>query len=103
MMVIIPARLQSARLPRKLLLNATGHPLIWHTIQRALSAAHPEQIVVLADDKKIVDAIESYDMGIRTVLTGPAHSGTDRIVNYINIILILKLLLSHQYHLNRFA
>ena len=37
--IIIPARLESTRLPRKLLLSETGRPLLAHTVESALAAA----------------------------------------------------------------
>ena len=36
--IVIPARLASTRLPRKLLLSETGKPLIQHTYESALRA-----------------------------------------------------------------
>ncbi len=39
--IVIPARLASTRLPRKLLLSETGKPLIQHTYESALKA--PDQ------------------------------------------------------------
>ncbi len=78
--VIIPARLASTRLPNKLLLDETGHPVLWHTIQRVLEAQSAKSITVLADDPKIVEAINHPQ--VKVVLTAPARSGTERIARY---------------------
>ena len=40
-LIVIPARLASTRLPRKLLLRETGKPLIQHTYEAASRAARP--------------------------------------------------------------
>ena len=42
--IIIPARLHSTRLPRKLLLSETGKPLIQHTHEAAAAANKPDGI-----------------------------------------------------------
>ncbi len=76
--IVIPARLQSTRLPEKLLLSETGKPLIQHTYESAIKATRPEGIVVAADHQRIADAVEAF--GGSVVLTDPeAPSGTDRV------------------------
>ncbi|GAB6166790.1 3-deoxy-manno-octulosonate cytidylyltransferase [Thermostilla marina] len=76
--VIIPARLQSTRLPRKMLLAETGLPLIVHTYRRALAARRPKAVVVACDSPEIQSVIEA--VGGQAILTDPnAVSGTDRI------------------------
>lgn len=81
--VVIPARLESKRLPRKLLLAETGRPLIAHTIGRALEAMARSdgaitRVLVAADDEKLLDA--AREAGAEAVLTRRDHrSGTDRI------------------------
>ena len=51
--VVIPARLASTRLPRKLLLAETGQPLIQHTYEAASRARLPAGVVVAADCEEI--------------------------------------------------
>ena len=50
--IIIPARLASTRLPRKLLLAETGKPLIQHTYESALRATLPAGICVATDMRR---------------------------------------------------
>ena len=77
-MIVIPARLASTRLPRKLLLAETGKPLIQHTFQSARSSKLAQDVLVAADDPEIVATVEKF--GGRALLTDPNHScGTDRI------------------------
>lgn len=76
--IIIPARLASTRLPRKLLLRETGKSLLQHTYEAAGRATLPSGIIVAADDEEIAREVRSF--GGRVVLTDPAlPSGTDRV------------------------
>lgn len=87
--IIIPARLESTRLPGKLLLTETGRPLICHTVERAAairdaSGGMFESVLVAADDMRIVRAVEEESKrrgwNVRAVMTDPGHqSGSDRI------------------------
>lgn len=74
---IIPARLQSSRLPRKLLLNATGKPLIQYVWEIAGRCPELSEIIVATDSHEIADAVRSF--GGRAEMTGEHPSGTDRI------------------------
>jgi 3-deoxy-manno-octulosonate cytidylyltransferase (CMP-KDO synthetase) len=76
--VVIPARLASTRLPRKLLLAATGKPLLQHTYEAAERATKPSAVLVAADGEEIVSAVRRF--GGRVLLTSSAcASGTDRV------------------------
>lgn len=87
--IIIPARLESTRLPGKLLLAETGTPLICHTVERAANIRDASggmftQVLVAADDQRIVRAVERENAergwDARAVLTDIGHqSGSDRI------------------------
>ena len=76
--IIIPARLASTRLPRKLLLRQTGKSLIQHTYEAACRAERPSGICVATDHVEIFDEVRSF--GGRAEMTDPeAPSGTDRV------------------------
>ncbi len=76
--IVIPARLASTRLPRKLLLNETGKPLIQHTYESACRAKRPSSVAVAADHEEIIHAVEAF--GGFAVMTSPTcASGTDRV------------------------
>ena len=74
---IIPARLQSTRLPRKLLLNATGKPLLQHTWEAVRQASLLDDVIIAADSPEIAEAATAF--GARVMMTGEHPSGTDRI------------------------
>ena len=80
--IVIPARLDSVRLPRKLLLSDTGMPLIWHTIQCAKSSRLSNSIVVATDSREIFDKTEEY---ADVVITGQHDSGTERVASCCDI------------------
>ena len=55
--LVIPARLASTRLPRKLLLAETGKPLIQHTYEAAGRSRRAAGICVAADHEEIAAAV----------------------------------------------
>jgi len=76
--IIIPARLSSTRLPRKLLLRETGKSVLQHTYEAACRAKRPAGVLIAADDQEIAN--EAMRFGAPCVLTRPdAPSGTDRV------------------------
>jgi len=77
-LLVIPARLASTRLPRKMLLRETGKYLVQHVYERAKLVPNADEVVVAADDDEIVRAVENF--GGDVMLTSPAHaSGSDRV------------------------
>lgn len=74
---IIPARLQSSRLPRKLLRDDTGQPLIQYAWESARRAESLEDVIVATDSPEIADAVRRF--GGRCEMTGTHPSGTDRV------------------------
>ena len=78
---MIPARLQSTRLPRKLLLNSTGRPLLQYVWETARRCPEFSDVVVATDSEEIAQVVR--DFGGRAELTGHHHSGTDRIAEVV--------------------
>ncbi|MFN3330079.1 MAG: 3-deoxy-manno-octulosonate cytidylyltransferase [Pyrinomonadaceae bacterium] len=73
---VIPARLESARLKRKLLLPLEGKPLILHTLEKAQIAF--SNVIVATDSIEILQVVESA--GGKAVMTSHHHnSGSDRV------------------------
>src|SRR5581483_2261520 len=76
--IVIPARLASTRLPRKLLLDETGKTLFEHTYEAAQSAVRPGGLCVAADHEEIAAAVRRFGGNVR--MTSPdCASGTDRV------------------------
>jgi 3-deoxy-manno-octulosonate cytidylyltransferase (CMP-KDO synthetase) len=81
-LVVIPARMQSTRLPDKPLADIVGKPMIVHVWQRAM-AANVGRVVVATDDSAIAAAVDAA--GGEAVMTRPDHpSGSDRVFEAVN-------------------
>ncbi|MFT5051424.1 MAG: 3-deoxy-manno-octulosonate cytidylyltransferase (CMP-KDO synthetase) [Chlamydiales bacterium] len=75
---ILPARLGSTRLPRKMLLDESGLPLIVHSARNAARCSAFERVVVATDSDEVLAACSAHD--VECVLTRADHpSGTDRV------------------------
>lgn len=77
MIVVIPARYASTRLPGKPLADINGKPLIQHVYECAVGS-NANRVVIATDDQRIVDIATLF--GAEVILTRDDHaSGTDRI------------------------
>jgi 3-deoxy-manno-octulosonate cytidylyltransferase (CMP-KDO synthetase) len=75
---LIPARLNSQRLPGKPLLKIDGLPMVIHVLKRSLLSKKLDNVIVCADDKSIVDVVKKF--GGNAILTSKKHkNGTERI------------------------
>src|SRR5712691_5248128 len=76
-LILIPARMASTRLPGKPLADIAGVPMIVHVMRRA-QAAQLGEVVVATDSEAIAACVEKA--GGRAVMTRADHvSGSDRI------------------------
>jgi 3-deoxy-manno-octulosonate cytidylyltransferase (CMP-KDO synthetase) len=76
--VIIPARYESTRLPGKPLADLHGQPMIQRVYERARLAHDVDRVLVATDDERIRAAVAAF--GGAVVMTSRAHrTGTDRI------------------------
>ncbi|NDV86230.1 3-deoxy-manno-octulosonate cytidylyltransferase [Aurantimonas aggregata] len=82
--VLIPARLGSTRLPKKALADIGGRPMVVRVAERA-QAAGIGRVVVATDAEEIRAAVEAA--GFEAVNTSPNHqSGSDRIFEALQIV-----------------
>lgn len=83
-LVVIPARMQSTRLPDKPLADIAGRPMIVHVWQRAMAAA-VGRVVVATDNKEIVATVRAA--GGEAVMTRADHpSGSDRVFEAVSTV-----------------
>ena len=76
--VVIPARYGSTRLPGKPLVSLNGLPMIQRVYERAKSARRVHRVIVATDDDRIVKAVTSF--GGEARMTRPDHrTGTERV------------------------
>jgi 3-deoxy-manno-octulosonate cytidylyltransferase (CMP-KDO synthetase) len=76
---VIPARLDSTRLPGKMLLAETGKPLILHTVEQVMRTGLP--VLVATDSQQIFDVVENA--GYNAVMTDPCPNGTKRVIQAV--------------------
>ncbi len=78
-LIVIPARYGSTRLPGKPLIEVAGKPVVQHVWERCLAVDRPGvEVVVATDDERIVEVVRGF--GGRAVMTSPeASCGTDRL------------------------
>ncbi len=77
-LILIPARLNSRRLPAKALLPINNLPLIIHVYKRAKLAKKADEVIICCDEKKIYNVAKKY--GANAILTSQHHeNGTERI------------------------
>lgn len=78
----IPARYPSTRLPGKPLLEIKGIAIIERVYQQVKKCHLVDKIIVLTDDKRIKDKVESFG-GNCEIVTEECLNGTERIIKYI--------------------
>ena len=77
--LVIPARLESTRLPRKLLLKIEGESIIQRTYNKALEALKDKKKIIIATDSSEIEA-HCKSFNARTIMTSKnCLTGTDRI------------------------
>jgi 3-deoxy-manno-octulosonate cytidylyltransferase (CMP-KDO synthetase) len=75
---VIPARLASTRLPRKVLRHVAGRPLLAWVVDAARACPQLDQVLVAADSEEVVALC--HQLGFSVQLTSPdLPSGTDRV------------------------
>jgi 3-deoxy-manno-octulosonate cytidylyltransferase (CMP-KDO synthetase) len=75
---VIPARLQSTRLPRKVLREIAGRALVLRVYDAAKRSRHLDDVLIATDSEEVARACAAH--GVPTIITSPDHpSGTDRV------------------------
>jgi 3-deoxy-manno-octulosonate cytidylyltransferase (CMP-KDO synthetase) len=82
MIVIIPARFASTRLPGKPLLDIAGKPMI-RRVHECAALSGAKRIVVATDNEQIRDTVHAFG-GEVCMTAGHHQSGTDRIAEVID-------------------
>jgi len=76
--VVIPSRYASTRLPGKPLVPLAGKPMVQHVYERAKRAQTVHRVIVATDDQRIIDAVTAF--GGEARMTRSDHrTGTERI------------------------
>ena len=80
---IIPARLHSTRLPRKLLLPLGDKTILQRTYEQALKVKQFSEVFIATDSEEIVKEAEKFTKNILITTTKP-NSGTERIIETLD-------------------
>ncbi len=59
-LVLIQARMGSSRFPGKVLEDLSGHPMLWHVVNRVRRAGRVDKVVVATTDRAVDDAIARF-------------------------------------------
>ena len=83
--VIIPARLSSSRLPRKVIIDICGKPMIQHVYEAAKKAKNIDEVYIATDSEEVEDICKTFTSNI--IMTSDKHeSGTDRLAEAVQKI-----------------
>ncbi len=84
-LAVIPARIASTRLPRKMLREIAGKPLIVRVYEAVRSCSMLDDVVVATDSDEISDVCRRH--GCKAQLTSASHrSGTERVHEISDLI-----------------
>jgi 3-deoxy-manno-octulosonate cytidylyltransferase (CMP-KDO synthetase) len=83
--IIIPARLDSSRLPKKVLLDLKGKTVIQRVYEQCLKVKNVDEVYIATDSIEIKEVCESFTNHV--IITKSTHqSGTDRIGEAVSAI-----------------
>lgn len=78
--VAVPARLESSRLPNKVLTDIGGRPMLQRVLEQCSRARYTKALVLCTDSDRLADL--AADWGFRALLTSPdCQSGSERIAS----------------------
>ena len=76
-LIVLPVRLGSTRLPQKAILDQTGRPLVVHAADQSAKSKYVDHVVIAGDHNDIKNAVAPY--GYEYIGTGGHHtSGSSR-------------------------
>lgn len=83
--IVIPARLNSSRLPNKVILDLKGKTVVQRVYERCIEAKNIDEVFIATDNTKVKEICESFTKNI--IMTKDTHeSGTDRIAEAVENI-----------------
>ena len=92
---IIPARIGSKRLPKKILADIDGKPMVVHVAERAMQSKLLEKVILAIDSNEAKQVLSDFDLEI--VMTSKDHvSGTDRVTEVVKGLDSAELIINIQ-------
>jgi 3-deoxy-manno-octulosonate cytidylyltransferase (CMP-KDO synthetase) len=81
--IVIPARLNSSRLPSKVLAMIDEHPMLWHVYQRCRQVSKASEVHIATDTEKVAELVRQWG-GKVWMTDSNCVSGTERIVSILD-------------------
>ena len=92
---ILPARIGSKRLPKKILADIDGKPMVVHVAERAMQSKLLEKVILAIDSNEAKQVLSDFDLEI--VMTSRDHvSGTDRVTEVVKGLDSAELIINIQ-------
>ena len=92
---IIPARLESVRLPKKALIDILGKPMLMHVFDNIKESSRVHATYIATDSEEIATLKNDYNASI--LKTGPCSSGTERVFSaYRNLDVAADIIINVQ-------
>ena len=86
--VAVPARLESSRLPGKVLADVGGKPMLQRVLERCSRASQPAAVVLCTDSQDLINRAAAW--GVNALLTSPScESGSERIASVADQLVAL--------------
>jgi len=86
--VAVPARLQSSRLPNKVMADIGGKPMLQRVLLSCAKATTPRSVVLCTDSDQLADLAQTW--GFEALLTSPrCDSGSERIASVAEALIEL--------------
>jgi len=85
LVIVIPARYGSSRLPGKPLVEILGKPMVQLVYELALQVPEAHAVLVATEDQRVMDSVHAF--GGHCVMTSRHHpSGTDRLIEIMDLV-----------------
>ena len=89
--VAVPARLQSSRLPNKVLAEIGGKPMIQRVLERCRESTAVDTVVLCTDSQELQQRAEAW--GFPVLMTAEScSSGSERIASVADALMALSLI-----------
>jgi len=79
---VIPARLDSKRLPRKVLAELNDKPMLWHVWNRVSQAHQVDRVIVATDSEEVLEVVRGWG-GEAMLTSSNCQSGSERVASLV--------------------
>ena len=86
--IAVPARLESSRLPRKVLAEIGGKPMLRHVLERCCKVANADAVVLCTDSDDLRQLAESWGYSV-LMTSAQCSSGSERIASVVDALMEL--------------